>query len=518
MDERTAGRIFTGRDLASDVEQRPDVCVIGSGAGGAVLAARLAAMGLRVVVLEEGGWFKPEEAVLDEAVAYPRLYQEHAQRATADQSITILQGRTVGGGTAVNWTTSFRTPERVLERWRRDHGLSAFTNELLAPHFAAVEERLHIHEETEENVNANNRVLWDGAGRLGFARARTRRNVDGCTNLGYCGMGCPIGARQSADVTYVPDAIAAGALLYANTRAVKLELEGRRVVAVHGQVLDPATDQPNGRRVVVRPKVVVLSGGAINTPVLLLRSGIDLAGKVGARTFMHPVAVMIGLHPQAIEGYYGAPQSVASHHFIDRGPGKVGFFMETAPVHPVLAASAMGGFGAVHQRLMARLPHASALIALAADGFLPSDEGATVSLRRDGRVRIDYPLPAPTWEALREGCKALARIHLAAGAESVWSLHEPPMEIRSEADVARLDRAPWAPCRVRIFTAHQMGGCAMGADPERSVTTPELRLRAHENVFVVDGSVFPSSLGVNPQLTIFALAHWAAANVGAAVR
>jgi choline dehydrogenase-like flavoprotein len=518
MADRAAGRILTGRDVTSDLDLAADVCVVGSGAGGSVVAARLAERGARVVILEEGGWHPPGSLPLSEEVVYPRLYQEHGQRATADLAITVLQGRTVGGSTAVNWTTSFRTPDRVLAHWRSLYGLDALTPAALAPHFDAVERRLNVHEQPEDGVNANNRVLWDGAERLGWARARTRRNVDGCANLGYCGFGCPIGARLSADQTFVKDALARGAQLYANARAVMLVRDRRRFTHVVAEVLDPETDRPTGRTIRVRPKVVVLAGGAINTPALLLRSGIDLAGKVGTRTFLHPVAAVFGKHPAPIEGYWGAPQSVASHQFADRGAGKVGFFLETAPVHPMLAATAVGGFGAGHEELMAALPHASALIALSIDGFLPHEEGGTVSLRSDGRIRLDYPVRPEIWEALREGCKALARIHLAAGAEAVYSLHDEPVEIRGELDVAKLDRAPWEAGRVQLFTAHQMGGCRMSRDPEDAVTTPELRLEAHENAFVVDGSVLPTSLGVNPQITIFGLAHWASDHVASAIR
>ena len=178
------GRILTGADVTRDVEDRPDVCVVGSGAGGAVTAARLAALGARVVVLEEGPWHKPSDSTLLERDAYPRLYQEKGQRATDDLSISILQGRAIGGSTAVNWTTSFRTPDRVLEHWRRVHGIEGLGPADLAPHFAAVEERLGIHEQPADEVNANNGALWEGAGKLGWERARTRRNVQGCQNLG----------------------------------------------------------------------------------------------------------------------------------------------------------------------------------------------------------------------------------------------------------------------------------------------------------------------------------------------
>jgi choline dehydrogenase-like flavoprotein len=418
----------------------------------------------------------------------------------------------------VNWTTSFRTPDRVLDHWRRVHGVEGLTPEALAPHFTAMEERLGIHEQPLEDVNPNNRVLWDGAGRLGWARARTRRNVQGCQNLGYCGMGCPLGAHTSMDQTCIPDAVAAGARLYANARVVRVEYRERRATAVHAEVLDPRTEKPTGRRVVVRPKALVLSGGAINTPALLLRSRLDISGRVGRRTFIHPVTAMTGLYKQRIDGWSGAPQSVTSHQFADRGPGKVGFFLEAAPIHPMLSGTAPGGFGDDPQELMARLGNASSLIVLTIDGFLPEEQGGEVSVRSDGRVRLDYEVRTPVWEALREGCKALSRIHLAAGAEVVYSLHGETVAIRSEGEVEKLDRAPWEKLRLSLFTAHLMGGCAMGRDPEQSVVDARLKMHGMDNIWVVDGSVFPTSLGVNPQLTIFGLAHWAAEQIAPQVR
>ncbi len=508
------GRILTGAEISRDYEERADACVIGSGAGGATMAARLAEMGARVVLLEEGGLYTRDDFDMQEATAYPRLYQEAGQRATADLAIAVLQGRCVGGGTTVNWTTSFRTPDRVLEHWRSAHGVEGLDPATLAPHFDAVEQRLEIREWPPAQANANNRVLWDGCGKLGWKRAPTRRNVSGCANLGYCGMGCPIDAKRSMDVTYVPDAVKRGAHLYANTRAVRIDLHRKRASLVRAEVLEPGTDRPKGHTVLVKPKVVVLCGGAINSPALLLRSGLDFNGRIGRRTFLHPVVASVAAFRQRIDGFYGAPQSITSHQFADRGPGKLGFFLETAPVHPMLAATSAGGFGAAHQEVMARLGHVCALIGITIDGFLPGEEGGTVSLRKDGRARLDYKLRPQHWEALREANKALARIQLAAGADTVWSLHEDPVVLRGEADLAKLDRAPWRPVRVALFTAHQMGGCAMGKDPDKSVVSSKLRHHQVDNLFVADGSVFPTSLGVNPQETIFALAHWAAGHIG----
>jgi choline dehydrogenase-like flavoprotein len=509
------GGITAGDEIRADVEERPDVCVIGSGAGGAVVAARLAERGARVVVLEEGGAFSPKDFDMREATAYPRLYQERGGRATADLAITVLQGRVVGGTTVVNWTTSLRVADAVLAHWARRHGVEGLDAGALAPHFEAVERRLSVKPDVLEEINANNRTLWDGCAKLGWSRALVPRNVSGCLRLGYCGLGCPLGAKTSMDRTYLPDAVTAGARIYANVRVTRIDAEGRRAIAVHGEARDPATDLPTGRRVVVRPRAVVVAGGAVNSPALLLRSGLDPSGRAGKRTFLHPVVVSVALFPRPIEAWQGAPQSVASSHFEERGQGRMGFFIETAPIHPMLAGASLGGFGATHGAVMARLANAQALLALCVDGFQEGDEGGTVSLRDDGRVRIDYPISPALWEALREGNKAMARIQLAAGAERVLSLHDPPVELRSEADLPKLDAAPWAPARLTLYSAHAMGGCAMGKDPARSVVDSRLRHHGLDNLWVVDGSVFPTSLGVNPQLTIFALARWAAEGIAA---
>ncbi len=463
------GALVRGHEIGADVEERPDVCVIGSGAGGAVVAARLAEKGASVVVLEEGGAFDRDAFDMREETAYPRLYQERGARATADLAITVLQGRAVGGGTVINWTTSLRVPGPVLDHWARHHGVSDLDAAALLPHFEAVERRLSIRPDVLDAVNANNRVLWDGCERLGWSKALVPRNVSGCLRLGYCGMGCPVDAKTSMDRTYVPDAIAAGARVYANVRVTQIDAAGGRATAVFGDVRDPATDLPTGRRVVVRPRAVVVSGGAINSPALLLRSGLDANGRVGRRTFLHPVVASIALFPRPIEGWQGAPQSVASTQFEERGQGRMGFFIETAPIHPMLAGTSLGGFGAGHAEVMGRLGSAQALLALCLDGFHDGDEGGTVSLRDDGRVRLDYPISPALWEALREGNKAMARIQLAAGAERVLSLHDPPVELRGEADLPKLDAAPWEPMRVSLYSAHPMGGCAMGRDPARSV-------------------------------------------------
>jgi choline dehydrogenase-like flavoprotein len=511
------GRIVVGTDLRRDVEERPDVCIVGSGAGGAVLAAQLAGQGARVVILEEGRNCTREDFDMVEATAYSRLYQERRMRATSDQAIAVFQGRAWGGSTVVNWATSFRPPGRVLSHWAKAHGVEGLDAEALAPHLAAVESRLGAAEWPLPRMNENNRVLWNGAGQLDFSRELVRRHVRGCEALGYCAMGCPTDARQSMPLTYLAEALSRGARAYLHARAERIERQGSRASLVRAQVRDPATDRPTARQILVRPKILVLSGGAINSPAILLRSQIDSGHQAGRRTFLHPAIASIAIHPRRIEAWSGAPQSAVSFQFSNRGPGKVGFVIAAIPAHPIQTAALLGGFGAQHQAVMAQMGSASILVGMAVDGFLPEETGGTVAIDKDGRVGLDYDIPPSVWEALREASRAMARIQLAAGATTVYSTHEDPVVMHGEADLTRLDGAPWAPGRVGLFSLHAMGGCSMGRDPSRAVVDSQLRHHQLDNLYVVDGSVFPTSLGVNPQLTINALAHRAAEHIARAI-
>lgn len=515
----TTGRIFTAEDLTTDVALECDVCVIGSGAGGAWTALELVKQGKHVVLLEEGGYHTRREFDMTEARAFPNLYQELGNRTTDDLSITMLQGRSVGGGTTVNWCSSFRTPQRIIDVWKNTHGIDTVTTEALTPHWDAIEQRLRIAEWPEAMMNANNKVLWDGLDKLGYSRGLIKRNVNGCLNLGYCGMGCPVDAKQSMLVTTLPDAVEKGLQLYANVSARSLDWSHRRVAAVHAEVIDPVKNVPTGVRVTVKPKLVVVSGGAINSPGLLLRSGLDSEGRVGSRTWLHPVVAMLAEFPHEVKAFSGAPQSVYSHQFSERSAGQLGFFLEVPPVHPMLGAIVSSGTGAQVQQLTTKLPHLNAMIALTIDGLLPEETGATVRLKDGARFRysVNYDFQPAHWEAFRTACKEMAKIQFAAGATKVQSLHSDPVVMERPEDLDKLDRAPWEPVRVRVLTAHQMGGCAMGKDASSSVVDPHLRYHSMDNLFVVDGSVLPTSLGVNPQETIYGIARWAAKHIGEAV-
>jgi len=493
--------------LAADRDIECDVVVVGSGAGGGTTAEILSAAGLDVAIVEEGPLASSSEFRMREREAYPRLYQESAGRQTLDKAVTILQGRCVGGGTTVNWTSSFRTPPRVLAHWSRAHGLEGTTDAAMAPWFARMEERLSIG---AWNVppNENNDALRRGCQKLGIPHGAIRRNVKGCANLGYCGMGCPLDAKQSMLVTTIPAALDRGATLVHRARVTRLVAEGERIVACEARGIERNGAPASGHRVRLRARHFVLSAGAIGTPGILLGSTIlDPYGTTGRRTFLHPTVVSGADFPQKIEGYSGAPQTIYSDHFADSVAldGPMGFKLEAPPVHPILAGITLPGYGADHARWMTRFPHLQVLIALLRDGFHPESAGGQVVLRAGWPV-LDYPLGDYVWEGARRAYLAMAEIQFAAGARTVMPLHEGAQPAGSWREAkAAIEGLPMAPLNARLVSAHVMGGCAMGPDPRASVVDETGRHHHVRNLSVHDASVFPTSLGANPQLTIYAL-------------
>ena len=493
--------IHSASGLVDDLTLDCDVCIVGSGAGGGTLAEGLVQAGLDVVMLEAGPHKPRAERSTKEQFAYPDLYQDRGARSTQDGAITVLQGRATGGGTLINWTTCFRTPDRILDIWSTRHGVELGD---LNPHFDAVEARLGI---TEWPIhNPNNDVLKRGCEALGWEWKRLKRNVRGCANSGYCGLGCPFGVKQDQLVTGLQAAVDGGMRLLADCHADRLILDKGQVIAVEASAMRTGFDRPSGVRVVVRAKKTVLAGGAINSPALLLRSGIDVDGQVGRRTMLHPVVALPAIYPERIDGWRGAPQSIGSHQFIERDG--VGFFLETPPLQPMLAGSGLFAWGAYQAQFMKRLPYVSSLLALCVDGL--ETDGGVVSLKRDGRPRLDYPIGPELVEAFRAAHIAMAQVHQAAGVEQIATLHKEPLLMTAEDPLERLDERAYGAFETSIFTAHQMGGCSFGA-----VVDTDHRVYGFENLFVVDGSVLPTGLGVNPSETIYALAHRARSIVSA---
>jgi choline dehydrogenase-like flavoprotein len=507
--------------LTRPLELEADVVIVGTGAGGGTAAETLSKAGLRVVLLEEGPLKTSSQFDMLERAAYRDLYQEGTGRGTKDGGMVILQGRSVGGSTTVNWTTSFRTPPQTLEFWAEHMGVNGCSVEEMAPYFAHMEERLSIHQ-WPQAPNKNNAMLQAACDKLGYEWETIHRNVKGCLNLGFCGLGCPVDAKQSMLTTTIPMALDNEAALVHHARAVRVLRQGDAVIGVEAEALTPNVRGTTGQKITVRATRTVLAGGAMNTPAILMRSRVpDPYGRVGKRTFLHPTTLTMAIYPDPIDPFYGAPQSIYSDHFQwqDVHAGPVGFKLEVPPLQPAFAAAFYAAAGEELTKSVDQLGQTQCMIALLRDGFHERSQGGTVELGELGQPVLDYPIDEYLLEGVRRSWNVMLEMQFATGCTSARPAHKQASHYRSwkeaKAAVAELQVAPH---KVTVGSAHVMGGCAMGGDPERSVTDCDGKYHHLDNLYVMDGSLFPTSIGANPQLSIYGLVYKLSSNLVAQFR
>jgi choline dehydrogenase-like flavoprotein len=470
-----------------------DVCVVGSGAGGAVAAFEAAKAGRSVIVLERGPAWSETDLVPREAEGSVRLFWDRGLAATEDLGVVLFAGRALGGGTVVNWMTSLRLPDDIRAEWE-SLGADGMGPEL-DEHYAAVEERIDVN--TEESIqNAQNAALARGLDALGKPWSVIPRNARGCGDCGHCGYGCRAGAKRSSAHTFLADAVERGARVIA-------DCEARTITTVAGSVTG-VTAMAGDRSIVVHAKQVVLAGGAIGTPALLLRSGLG-GPNAGRRLFLHPVPAVFARYADPIRMWSGVPQSVVSDAFA-RLDGAYGFRLEVPPVLPGVAAAGLVWSSAEsHRATMRQLDHLAAFIPIVRDR-----EPGRVHVDRDGEALVAYKVRGADRAMCVRAIVETARVHLAAGAREVRTFHTTPLVLEPGGDMSgfadTVARRGVATNTVGMFSAHQMGTAGMGAD-RQSVSDPDGAVRGLRGLHVADASAFPNASGVNPMLTVMALAR-----------
>ena len=511
--------IVEGRKVSKNELLTPDFCIIGSGAAGGVCALKLAEAGFNVVVLEEGPNIPKEQGhggpshvrkMLNEreSAMYKLLYQEGATRLTKNGGIKVLQGRCLGGGTAVNWSACLPPRLETLDEWKK-RGLP-FTRENLDPYLREVVGYLPVVNNTKYNTSA--RKFMQGCDHLGIAHENLPNNTHDCRECGSCGVGCPYDRKMSGFVKWLPDAVAKGAHVYTDTKVNKIESSGDRVREVKATFLDEKT-RPRKFTLTVRPsKGVILAAGAIGTPGILLRSKLDLDGRVGRFTHIHPVTITIGKYPEKTFPAYGVPDNMWTRKF---GDGPTGYLVETGSFFPVLSASATLQHGdALHKIMRDYYPTGAISYAHHTTGFDEREEYGTVELDDHGEPELDYKLSKANVKAMQESVEWMAKIHFAAGATSVYHMRNPPLELKPGSGLSEIKNINYAePQRATIFTVHVMGGCQMNKDERRRCVNTDFTFKGKKNLWVVDASIFPTGLGANPQVTIYALALWASREI-----
>ncbi|WP_251358203.1 GMC family oxidoreductase [Kangiella sp. TOML190] len=495
-----------------------DIAIIGSGAGGGVSAEIFAKQGFRVLLLEEGPYLTARDFKMQEKEAYPLLYQESAARKTKDKAINILQGRSVGGSTTVNWTSSFRTPDKTLAHWQKHYGLADLSPDKMAPWFEKMEQRLNIAPWATP-ANANNDAISRGAKKLGWSARTIARNVKGCANLGYCGMGCLLNAKQSMLVSTIPAAKKLGAKVLYQARVERLLIEADKVVGCEVYPVNHASKRTHNAAITIKAKHTILSAGSIGSPAVLLRSKVpDPFNRVGKRTFLHPVVASAAFMPHQVNGFYGAPQSIYSDEFLWPKANKMGFKIEAAPLHPSLVSTVLTPFSEQHFDLFKDFSKIQGSLALLRDGFSEDSQGGQVWLDKFGYPKLDYPLNDYFWTGARSALLAMAELQFAAGAKSVYPSHMDAKKYPSwhQANKA-IKQFTMKELKTMVFSAHLMGGNAMGADDKLSVVDEQGKFRWLDGLHIFDGSIFPTSIGANPQLSIYGLVAKLATNLSTQV-
>jgi choline dehydrogenase-like flavoprotein len=457
-----------------------DVCVIGAGAGGAVTAAELAEGGMNVVVLEQGPRHDADRFSARPLDMLARLYRDGGQTTTLGTPPILLPlGRGLGGTTLVNSGTCFRTPPAVLARWRREFGLEALTEDTLDPCFARVEQALSISEVTPELAGRNAAVARRGAEALGWSHGFLRRNARGCVGSGVCAFGCPTSAKQHVGITYVPRAEAAGAQVISGA-------DVRRVLVERGVARGVEARLANGGgRLEVRAPTVIVACGTIHTPLLLQRSGLGRAsGELGRNLALHPATGAFALMDEVVDMAKGVPQSFYVDEFASEG-----IMFEGVAGPPSYVAMSLPLSGKRHAAAMASYRN------LAMFGLMVSDRSRGSVRALGGRPVIRYELVEEDVVRFRRGLQRMNELFRAAGAREVYL--GLPGGVSPERARAR---------DLKLMAFHPLGTARADARAEHGVVDGDLQLHGAQGVYVADGSVVPSSLGVNPQLTIMALA------------
>jgi len=500
--------IVSGRALVADTVLEHDVVVVGTGAGGSMTTRELARAGKSVIAVEEGGDHTPADFDQREDTMLPILFQDRGGRMTTDLAITVLQGRGVGGSTIHNTNLCKRAPDAILELWAQRHGVVGCTPGDLAPVFEEVERDLSVSRIPDDAINKNNDALRRGLAALGWRGGALSHNRVGCMRSGFCELGCAYDAKQNARKVLLPEAVTRGATVLCDTTVLRILHDGRRVSGVLARTV-------TGKLVRIRARAVVLSASATGSAALALVSGVpDPFDQIGRGLRIHPGGAIAGVFDDTVDGWQGIPQSWECTEHLDFAEGSdKRVWITTAFAHPIGTASLMPGFGADHMRAMRLYRRMAVLTAMVHD----ETEGQ-VTASPEGKPRIAYSMEPRDRAQLAKGLRAGAEILLAAGAKEVHVPAVRPLIVRTKKDLAAIDLDFARPHSVPLTAVHPMGTMRMGEDRRRSVVDSRGRHHHLAGLFVADGSLFPTSLGGPPQISVYTLARHLARHVADSVR
>ena len=488
---------LTGQaEITGDLNLECEAVVVGSGAGGATVAAELAGAGVDVIVLEEGGYHPTESFTAETGRALRTLYRDGGGgMAIGRPSVLYAEGRCVGGSTVVNGGMSWRTPARVLDRWAEHEGITAIREQDLDPYFTQIETRLSVGRQDPETIGRDSELFKAGADAKGWNIVPNQRNQLHCAGTNSCTSGCPTGAKRSMLVTSVPRALWLGARLFADCRVDRVTRSGSAVTGVTGHVARPGGR--TGPKVTGRAGTVIVAGGAIQTPALLMRSGLrSVSGQLGRNLSVHPNAMVTAFFDEDVTGWHGVHQAFQIREFIDEG-----LLLTAVNLPPTMLAGILPAYGRELGALMAGYNR------IVTAGPLVTDTGT-------GRIRnvpglgpqVFYQLADADAARMVRGVELTAEVLFAAGARRVLLPFDGAPEVRSVAELRRLLARPVPKRSMQLYSIHLMGTARMSDDPRRGVVGSFGEFHGVSGLIVADASLFPGPIGMNPMETVIALA------------
>ena len=493
----------------SNVSLEADVCVIGSGAGGAVAARELAEAGRSVVVVEDGPYLRSADFAQREEIMYPRLYREGGTAATADYTVLVSQGRAVGGSTVPSFCLCVRPPRAILAYWEHGFDLPGLGYEAVYPFVRKVEKQIGAQRIEPRQVNANSGKLLAGSEQLGYRGFLPFHNRTGCLGSGFCALGCSYDRKGDMLTTCIPAASRAGAVIVPDCQVRQITTRGDRAAGVVGVFQRSRTGERYPLR--VKASVVVLAAGAINSPRIWRESRLpDPSGKVGRNLRLQPQVAVTALYPEPVRAWQGIPQGYVVDEFLslDQKSAGYGYLLIPTFAQPVAAASMLPGYGVEHRELMTLYPRLGAI-----GIFLHDQTRGRLQFDDDGPPAVSYSLGDTDEEQLLDALVKASDISFAAGAEKVFLPYN-EMVVAGKHGLYQVVRERGVRANDPLFISYQpQGTMRMGGDPKRAVVNAVGEAHAVRCLFVCDASVFPSSVAVPPQIAVMALAARSAQHI-----
>ena len=491
--------IYRASHLQKNKTWQADVCIIGTGAGGSAAASTFAAKGKKVIMIEAGEFLLPKNMNQREQDMFPKLFYEGGARRTRDKSIRVIHGKGVGGSTLHNINLCKKPPKELIDHWE----LKNFTYDRFITSVDQVWGDLQVSQIEEHQRNTANELFKNGIDKLGLSGGPLYHNRVGCYQSGFCELGCSFNAKMNALRVYVPKVIDAGGIILSETRAIKFHHSNKKITHLTCEVVDTKYQKVSTQ--IIKAREFISAAGAIESPLLLERSGVpDPHSQVGNNLRLHPGVVALGVFEKEVNCWKGIPQSYECDEFLNfsKDPNVNRVWLITSSAHPIGASSIVPGFGKSHQAMMRQYPHIVPVTPMIHDFT-----SGRVSASPGGTVDINYSLIQSDRNQLALGLKEASKILLAAGATKVVIPTRTPLVLKTlkEIDHANFSVLNWD---LDMVAVHPMGSLSMGENPKTSAITTELRYHHLDNLFISDASVYPTSLGIPPQISTYAVGNY----------